>query len=55
MIKNIVSQEYNQLLSDLKCRVASCRYKAALSVNKDLAIMVKNPSNGKEGALATQV
>jgi hypothetical protein len=39
MPNNILSQEYNQLLSDLKQRVASSRYKAALSVNKELILL----------------
>ena len=37
MSKNIISQEYTQLLSDLKARVASSRVKAALSVIKNLS------------------
>ena len=39
MSKNIISPEYNKLLSDLKKRVASSRYKAALSVNKELILL----------------
>ncbi len=39
MSKNIISQEYTQLLSDLKARVASSRVKAALSVNKELILL----------------
>lgn len=39
MSKNIISQEYTQLLSDLKSRVASSRVKAALSVNKELILL----------------
>ncbi len=39
MSKNIINPEYSQLLSDLKLRVASSRYKAALSVNKELIIL----------------
>lgn len=39
MSKNIIGQEYNQLLSELKTRVASSRYKAALSVNKELVLL----------------
>jgi len=34
-----ISKEYAQLLSDLKVRVASSRYKAALSVNKELILL----------------
>lgn len=36
---HIISQEYNQLFSDLKQRVATSRYKAALSVNKELILL----------------
>ena len=39
MSKNIISQEYTQLLSDLKARVASSRVKAALSLNKELILL----------------
>ena len=39
MIKNIINQEYNKFLADLKERVASSRYKAALSVNKELILL----------------
>ena len=39
MSKNIISQEYSRLLSGLKARVASSRYKAALSVNKELIML----------------
>ena len=39
MSKNIISQEYNQLLSELKKRVTTSRYKAALSVNKELILL----------------
>lgn len=39
MSKNIINQEYNKLLRDLKERVASSRYKAALSVNKELIML----------------
>jgi predicted nuclease of restriction endonuclease-like (RecB) superfamily len=39
MSKNIISQEYTQLLTDLKARVASSRVKAALSVNKQLIVL----------------
>lgn len=39
MSKNILTDEYNQLLSALKYRVASSRYKAALSVNKELILL----------------
>ncbi len=39
MIKNIVTKEYQELFSDLKNRVVSSRYKAALSVNKELILL----------------
>ena len=39
MTKNIINVEYNKFLSDLKERVASSRYKAALSVNKELIML----------------
>ena len=39
MSQNIISQEYQLLLSDLKSRVASSRYKAALSVNRELILL----------------
>ena len=39
MNKNIINQEYNKFLSDLKERVASSRYKAALSVNRGLILL----------------
>lgn len=39
MSKHIATLEYKQLLSDLKARVASSRYKAALSVNKELILL----------------
>ncbi len=39
MSKNIISQEYNKFLADLKERVATSRYKAALSVNKELILL----------------
>lgn len=39
MNKNIIDKEYSQLLTDLKQRVASSRYKAALSVNKELILL----------------
>jgi predicted nuclease of restriction endonuclease-like (RecB) superfamily len=39
MIKNMINQEYNKFLSDLKERVASSRYKAALSVNRELILL----------------
>jgi predicted nuclease of restriction endonuclease-like (RecB) superfamily len=37
--KNIINQEYSKFLADLKERVASSRYKAALSVNKELILL----------------
>ena len=39
MSKNIINQEYSQLITDLKARVAASRYKAALSVNKELILL----------------
>lgn len=39
MSKKIIGQEYNQLLNDLKQRVASSRYKTALNVNKELILL----------------
>lgn len=39
MTKKIINQEYNKFLIDLKERVASSRYKAALSVNKELILL----------------
>ncbi|MDX2050627.1 MAG: PDDEXK nuclease domain-containing protein [Rickettsiaceae bacterium] len=39
MTKNVINQEYSKFLSDLKERVASSRYKAALSVNKELILL----------------
>jgi predicted nuclease of restriction endonuclease-like (RecB) superfamily len=39
MTKNIINQEYSQFLADLKQRVMSSRYKAALSVNKELILL----------------
>lgn len=39
MTKNIITQEYNTLLIELKARVAHSRYKAALSVNKELILL----------------
>lgn len=39
MTKNIINGEYNKFLSDLKDRVASSRYKAALSVNRELILL----------------
>jgi predicted nuclease of restriction endonuclease-like (RecB) superfamily len=39
MSKIIIDTEYNQLLSDLKKRVVASRYKAALSVNKELILL----------------
>lgn len=39
MNKNIINQEYSKFLADLKERVASSRYKAALSVNKELILL----------------
>lgn len=39
MTKNIINQEYSKLLADLKERVASSRYKAALSVNRELILL----------------
>jgi len=39
MTNNITSQDYATFLEDLKGRVASSRYKAALSVNKELILL----------------
>jgi predicted nuclease of restriction endonuclease-like (RecB) superfamily len=39
MTKNMINQEYIKFLSDLKERVASSRYKAVLSVNKELILL----------------
>ncbi|MBM4211735.1 MAG: DUF1016 domain-containing protein [Gammaproteobacteria bacterium] len=39
MTKNIINQKYNKFLADLKERVASSRYKAALSVNRELILL----------------
>lgn len=39
MNKNIITKEYNNFLADLKERVASSRYKAALSINKELVLL----------------
>ncbi len=39
MSKISIDAEYNQLLSALKIRVATSRYKAALSVNKELILL----------------
>ncbi len=39
MHEDIVGEEYSQLLSELKQRVASSRYKAALSINKELLLL----------------
>lgn len=39
MNQNIVNQAYSKFLSELKERVASSRYKAALSVNRELMLL----------------
>ncbi|WP_341752554.1 MULTISPECIES: YhcG family protein [unclassified Candidatus Tisiphia] len=39
MDQNIVTTEYKEFLEQLKARVATSRYKAALSVNKELIIL----------------
>lgn len=39
MTNNIINQDYTTFLEDLKSRVASSRYKAALSVNKELILL----------------
>lgn len=39
MDKRVITQEYNQLLSELKARVASSRYRAALAVNTELIVL----------------
>jgi predicted nuclease of restriction endonuclease-like (RecB) superfamily len=55
MTKNIINQEYNKFLADLKERVASSRYKAALSVNKELILLYHHigtqilDAQGKQG------
>ena len=41
-MSNSAISEYNQLLSDLKARVATSRYKAALSVNKELILLYQS-------------
>jgi len=54
MIKNIISEEYNQLLSELKARVASSRYKAALCVNKELIVLYHHIGTQILASQATQ-
>jgi predicted nuclease of restriction endonuclease-like (RecB) superfamily len=39
MRNNIISEEYTQLLNDLKQRVALSQYRASLSVNKELTLL----------------
>jgi predicted nuclease of restriction endonuclease-like (RecB) superfamily len=39
MTHSLLHPEYNQLLADLKSRVATSRYKAALSVNQELTLL----------------
>jgi predicted nuclease of restriction endonuclease-like (RecB) superfamily len=39
MAGSIINHEYNELLNSLKERVSSSRYKAALSVNKELILL----------------
>ena len=39
MTHSLIHPEYNQLLADLKSRVATSRYKAALSVNQELTLL----------------
>jgi predicted nuclease of restriction endonuclease-like (RecB) superfamily len=39
MNQNLINTEYTTLLNDLKARVATSRYKAALSVNKELILL----------------
>lgn len=39
MTKNIIDKQYQSLLDDLKQRVHASRYKAALSVNKELILL----------------
>jgi hypothetical protein len=62
MTKNSIIQEYNKFFTDLKNRVASSRYQAAFSVNKELImlyiILVRkylkhNPSKAGEPRLST--
>lgn len=45
MSKNIITPEYNKLLADLKKRILSSRYKAALSVNKELVMLYHHIGN----------
>jgi len=45
MSENIINQEYSQLLSELKERVASSRYVAALYVNKELILLYHHIGN----------
>jgi predicted nuclease of restriction endonuclease-like (RecB) superfamily len=54
MSKNILSKEYNQLLSDLKNRVASSRHKAALNVNKELILLYHHIGSAILSAQAKQ-
>ncbi|WP_395947383.1 DUF1016 N-terminal domain-containing protein [Caedibacter taeniospiralis] len=55
MTKNITTQEYNTFLADLKNRVASSRYKAAISVNKEFILLYHHigtqilEAQGKQG------
>ena len=39
MTKNIVNENYNKFLDDLKSRVETSRYKAALSVNREMILL----------------
>lgn len=39
MTTNIITQEYQLLLNDLKKRVESARYRSALSINKELTLL----------------
>ncbi|MGD0466115.1 MAG: hypothetical protein ABSA84_05415 [Gammaproteobacteria bacterium] len=39
MTKKIISSEYKILLEELKKRVTATRYKATISVNKDLILL----------------
>jgi hypothetical protein len=47
--KEIISSGYNALLNDLKNRVYSGRYKAALNVNKELVLLYHYIGQQNEG------
>lgn len=54
MTEAIINQDYTQFLSDLKERVASSRYKAALSVNRELVLLYHHIGTQILQAQATQ-